>query len=111
MSKTATKRSPDGTTKAGGTILLSEAEKLLGLRVADARERHSWLTPRETEVATLMATGQKNRQIAQELGISPKTLDIHRANLMHKLRARTTVDVANFVHVLRFAERAAVHGG
>ena len=49
--------------------------------------------PRELQVLDLMVEGKPNRQIAQELGISPKTLDIHRANVMHKMKARTTADL------------------
>jgi two-component system response regulator FixJ len=58
-----------------------------------AQERIAELTPRELQVLDLMVEGKPNRQIAQELGISPKTLDIHRANVMHKMKARTTADL------------------
>ena len=43
------------------------------------------LTPREREVLQLVAEGQTNRMIAQKLGLSPKTVDSHRTNLMRKL--------------------------
>lgn len=43
------------------------------------------LTPREREVIVRMAYGWKNRAIAAELGISTKTLDIHRANVQRKM--------------------------
>lgn len=43
------------------------------------------LTPREREVLQLVAEGQTNRQIASRLGLSPKTVDSHRTNLMRKL--------------------------
>jgi FixJ family two-component response regulator len=119
MGKAVKKRTPIRTrpTKArpaarptARAILLVDAEKLLGLSVASARERHARLTPRELQVAGLMSTGKPNRQIAEELGISPKTLDIHRANLMQKLQARTVADVANLVNLIRLAELAAVFG-
>jgi two-component system response regulator FixJ len=58
-----------------------------------AHERIERLTAREIQVLDLMVTGKPNREIAAELGISPKTLDIHRANVMHKLAARTTADL------------------
>lgn len=53
-----------------------------------AIERCQELTPREWEVLELMVAGMKNRFIAQELGISTKTLDIHRANITRKLKVR-----------------------
>lgn len=61
-----------------------------------AQERISELTPREIQVLDLMVEGKPNRQIAEELGISPKTLDIHRANVMHKMKARTTADLVRY---------------
>src|SRR5947209_507925 len=93
------------------SIPLPEAEKVLGLTVATARERFARLTPRERQVASMMATGQPNREIAEQLGISVKTLDIHRANLVHKLHARTTADVANLVNLMRLAEVAEALAG
>jgi FixJ family two-component response regulator len=94
-------------TTAGASVALSAVEKTLGISVADARQRHGLLTERERQVASMMAAGKPNRQIAEELGISPKTLDIHRANLMHKLEARTTARVANIVNLIQLADSAA----
>ena len=64
-------------------------------------ERMSRLTPREREVLELMCAGKPNRVIAQELGISPKTLDIHRAKVMGKMEADTVADLVNW----RFYDR------
>src|SRR3954454_12955874 len=97
-------RTPEGPDTEAACVLV--VENVMGLTLAGARERHSLLTPREAEVSLLMATGMPNRQIAVELGISPKTLDIHRANAMHKLDSRTTVDLANLVNLIRIAEAA-----
>src|SRR4051794_32222213 len=78
--------------RSGPVVGLAAVEEVLGQTVADARDRYDRLTAREREVAGLMARGRRNRDIAAELGISPKTLDIHRANVMHKLEARTTAE-------------------
>lgn len=43
------------------------------------------LTPREREVLCMVAMGHTNRSIAEALGVSPKTIDAHRTNLMRKL--------------------------
>ncbi len=88
------------------TITLATIETTLGLAVAAAREKYAHLTRRELQVAALMAGGKRNRDIAAELKISVKTLDIHRANVMHKLSARTSTDVANLVNLLRLADAA-----
>lgn len=53
-------------------------------------DRENSLTPRETEVYRHMSEGKANRIIAEEMGISNKTLDIHRANVMRKMQAKTT---------------------
>ncbi len=115
MGKTVVKHAPSRTANKtsanAGSVLLADAEKLLGITLGVARERYGRLTPREVQVARLMSTGKRNQQIAEELAISPKTLDIHRANLMHKLEARTTASVANLVNLLRLAELAAAFSG
>jgi DNA-binding CsgD family transcriptional regulator len=91
---------------SSGSISLAAAEKILGVSLNVARERHARLTERERQAATMMASGKPNRRIAEELGISPKTLDIHRANLMRKLEARTAAQVANLVNLLQLADAA-----
>ncbi len=48
----------------------------------------SRLTPREFEIASLIAQGQNPHQIADALFISPKTVRVHRTNIMHKLSCR-----------------------
>lgn len=47
------------------------------------------LSPRERQVVDGLAHGQPNKNIAYELGISPRTVEIHRANAMRKLEVRT----------------------
>lgn len=106
MTKPANSRSATTAAAHVPLVPLSAAEKLLGVSVRTARERFCLLTPREAQVAELMAEGKPNRHIAEELGISVKTLDIHRAHVMHKLIARTTTDVANLVNLLQIAEAA-----
>ena len=61
-------------------------------RLAEARQRIGTLTPRECEVLDWLAEGQSNKAIAHALAISPRTVEIHRANMMAKLGARHPVD-------------------
>ncbi len=58
--------------------------------------RVATLTPREVEVLDLMVAGNKNRKIAEHLGISTKTLDIHRANIMRKMQTKTVADLVRW---------------
>jgi two-component system, NarL family, response regulator NreC len=46
------------------------------------------LTKREKEIVSLVAEGYKNREVAEKLGISVKTVETHRANIMNKLALR-----------------------
>jgi FixJ family two-component response regulator len=60
------------------------------LREAVARSRIERLTRREREVLDGVAAGHSNRAIAEELAISPRTVEIHRANMLHKIGANHT---------------------
>lgn len=60
------------------------------LREAMARSRIERLTPREREVLTGIAAGHSNRTIADNLTISPRTVEIHRANMLQKIGATHT---------------------
>jgi two-component system response regulator FixJ len=58
-------------------------------RKRDAEIRLHALTPRERDVLDGLAKGLPNKTIAYDLGISPRTVEVHRANLMSKLRVRS----------------------
>ena len=73
----------------------------VGLRAELEREqrksRLESLTARETEVLVLVADGLTNREIAEKLEISPRTVETHRERLMTKLRIRTVAGLTRFV--------------
>jgi DNA-binding CsgD family transcriptional regulator len=58
------------------------------------------LTPREVEVLALVAAGRSNRQIAQALFISPKTVGVHVSNILAKLGVASRVEAAAIAHRL-----------
>lgn len=60
------------------------------LREALARSRVARLTDREREVLRFVANGLSNRLIGKQLSISPRTVEIHRANMLNKLGAQHT---------------------
>jgi DNA-binding NarL/FixJ family response regulator len=62
------------------------------------------LTGREREVVRLLAHGQPNRQVATALGISVKTVESHRANVMKKLELTSIVDLVRYAVRNRLVE-------
>lgn len=72
-----------------------------------AEQCWSALTPREKEVLPHIIGGRLNKQIAGDLGVSLKTIKVHRARIMHKLGVRSVADlvrVAELAHVRRPGE-------
>ena len=64
---------------------------------SDARSPAEVLSPREHEVMTLMLKGLHNRRIAETLGISPRTVEVHKARVLEKLGVKTLVDLVRRV--------------
>jgi len=54
------------------------------------------LTAREREIVQLLAEGKTNKEVAVALGISVKTVDAHRANVMHKLNLHSVTDLVRY---------------
>lgn len=64
-----------------------------GVAERDAETQLSVLTPREIDVLRGLVRGHPNKTIAYDLGISPRTVEVYRANLMSKLGARSLSEV------------------
>jgi len=75
-----------------------------GAERADIEHRISTLSPREKDVLAGLIDGRANKQIAFDLGISPRTVEIYRANLMNKMQAGSLSDL------VRMALLAAMPG-
>lgn len=65
------------------------------------QERLLRLTRREREVMDLLADGRHNREIAETLGISPRTVEVYRARMMEKLQARNLADLIRIILEIR----------
>ncbi|MEN9932106.1 MAG: hypothetical protein RIS17_679, partial [Pseudomonadota bacterium] len=77
------------------------------VRLADqARAQLNGLTPRERDVLHGLVEGQSNKVIAYDLGISPRTVEIHRANLMSKLGVNSLSDALKIAFTARMADLA-----
>jgi two-component system response regulator FixJ len=84
-----------------GFVRLEQAGKS-GVRAEQARVRLQALTPRERDVLEGLVRGHPNKTIAYDLDISPRTVEIHRANVMNKL------GVASLSEALRIAFAAGM---
>ena len=66
-------------------------------RKAEFDKRLSHLTPRERQVLDLICAGKPNKQIAHGLGISKRTVEVHRARVMKKIKAKSLPDLMKMV--------------
>jgi RNA polymerase sigma factor (sigma-70 family) len=62
----------------------------------DVMQRLSRLSAREREVLDLIADGMSSKEIAARLGLSPRTVDVYRANLFDKLEVPSLADLVRF---------------
>lgn len=79
-----------------------EKRRLLGDR-RKILERLETLTPREREVMELVVSGNANKEAAARLGLSEKTIEVHRSRVMKKMRATNAADLIRMVLEARAA--------
>ena len=63
----------------------------------EIENRLAALSPRERDVLGGLVAGRANKQIAFDLGISPRTVEVHRARIMEKLGAKNAADLMRIV--------------
>ena len=96
---------------AVGRALALDAETRAERRdLAELTRRAGKLTPREREVCALVVTGRLNKQIAAALGTSEKTIKVHRARVMAKMRATSLADLVRMMEYLDRVRAAAGPG-
>lgn len=71
----------------------------------EAQKRWRELTEREVQLLTLIAKGQRNRDVAERLGLSVRTVEAHRASAFRKLGIKTVAELSSLMHLL--PERAS----
>ncbi len=72
----------------------------------DLQARLADLTPREHEVMSMVTDGKSNREIAAALGVTPKTVEAHRARVMEKMRAESLAELVRMALIVGWEEGA-----
>ena len=75
---------------------------------ADLLARYHSLTPREREVLPLLVSGLLNKQAAWELGITEYTVQIHRGNIMRKMKADSFATLVKLAGKLNLEQSTAI---
>ena len=84
---------------------LVEATEEVRICMAATERRCIQLTPREREVMQYVVSGTNNKDIAQRLGISNRTIDVHRSRVMEKMGADTLPDLVQMTGICRLCAR------
>src|SRR5512140_640281 len=89
---------PDALLTAVRTALDTDAaQRRAALEAGRAQRQLSVLTTRERQVMELVAKGCHNREIASTRGISPRTVEVHKARVMDKLQVRSAAELVRIV--------------
>ncbi|MCP1469091.1 hypothetical protein J3E64_000762 [Sphingobium sp. OAS761] len=85
---------PDGTLEyfLGSQMAIEDGDGQAGRRSSEARGRVDALTPRQREVLVAMAKGRLNKQIAYDLGLTERTVKMHRSAMLRGLGVRTAAE-------------------
>ncbi len=75
--------------------------RIENLKTLAIRKRLATLTPRETEVMECVVQGQANKVIAMDLGVSQRTVEIHRARVMEKMAVRSVAKLVRAVEAAK----------
>lgn len=82
--------------------LMEPEPKVLRKGIRTDRSAPTVLTERETEVLTLIANEMTNEEIGQELGLSKRTIDAHRQNILNKLQVKNTAGLIKYAVKMGF---------
>ena len=91
----------DLATRIGEALALDANQRTASATVDSVKARLASLTSRERQIMDLVLTGKFNKVIADELNISMRTVEVHRANLFDKMQVKTAVELANLLKLHR----------
>lgn len=82
-----------------GALRLDEKNREKQAAIDAARERLTRLSSREEEVLSLLLQGNTNKEVAKRLDLSPRTVEIHRKNILNKTDAASLIEVGHLYHI------------
>lgn len=82
-------------------IAKDEQRRNSSATTSDIQRRFARLTQREAEVMELVVNGAANKEVAARLGLSPKTVEVHRANVMRKTESQSLAELVRLHLALR----------
>lgn len=88
-------------TRVAEAIVLDTRQRENIASLDSMNQRLASLTSREKQIMELVLAGKLNKVIAEELNISMRTVEVHRANLFDKMKVKTAVDLANLINPVR----------
>ncbi len=88
------------------TVLQTKAQREAEHEVSDLSQRLHSLTARESEVLDMVVNGDLTKQIAKQLGISQKTVEVHRSNITKKLGVQSVAQLVKLVVSAKMRMRA-----
>lgn len=78
------------------SVLMNDEERReMQLHIQNSRQSYSRLSPREREVMALVVSGLLNKEIARKLQLSPRTVEVHRIHVMHKMRVSNIAELVS----------------
>jgi DNA-binding CsgD family transcriptional regulator len=89
----------------GAEYRLLEQEKRSLDRATEVRQRLGVISPRERQVLSLLSRGESSKTMARMLDISPKTVEMHRANLLRKTNAKSSTELVQLAVISGIFER------
>jgi two-component system response regulator FixJ len=93
--------------RLAGVLTLAAGSSDSSAREAEARARYGALTERERQVMGWVAAGRSNKDIARALGISHRTVEIHRGRVMRKMAAGTAAELVDLARICQGARGRA----
>ncbi len=82
-------------------LAIGDRDRMQIAHTKAARRLLAGLTPRETDVMQKLVGGLSNKAVAQSLGISSRTVEVYRAQIMNKLKAASLSDVVRIAHAAK----------